>query len=208
MNWEGNMISRGKDESLAKLLALISWTWRPAVFLGTRIKYIVKENDTRNSYSVFFRNDLNISDWRVDTYLHGQSSWPSQDVCGHWFQLSRLFEGKVAVGKQATNFEAEIMAISEASVHLSFSDLNKIPAVFFTDKDSEAAVLAVCSPIPSDHSVVNRTKVETAKDKETVFQRFPSLWDTRQWNDRHPSQWCIKFAFFWRAYHLPTDNRF
>jgi hypothetical protein len=57
-----------------------------------------------------------------------------------------LFDSKVAFGKQATHFVAEIRAIYEAELRLSSLDLNKTRAVFFVDSQA-----AMCSPTPGDY---------------------------------------------------------
>jgi hypothetical protein len=53
--------------------------------------------------------------------------------------------------------------------------VNKIGAVFFVD--SQAAVLAVCSPIPSDCSVINRT--------EEISQLIRKCWEIVLWTPSH-----------------------
>ncbi|GFU76329.1 uncharacterized protein TNCV_285291 [Trichonephila clavipes] len=62
-----------------------------------------------------------------------------------WF--GRLFEGSLAVGKNATNYDGEILAVCEARTHLLSSGLDPAKVVFFID--SQAAILALSSNTPT-----------------------------------------------------------
>ncbi|GFU48869.1 uncharacterized protein TNCV_2024281 [Trichonephila clavipes] len=63
-----------------------------------------------------------------------------------WF--CRLFEGSLAVGQNAINYDEEVLAVCEATTQLLFAGIAAAKVVFFID--SQAAVLALSSNTPTD----------------------------------------------------------
>ncbi|GFW08450.1 reverse transcriptase [Trichonephila clavipes] len=63
-----------------------------------------------------------------------------------WFY--RLFEGSMVVGKNATNYDGEVLAVCEATTHLPFAGLAPAKVVFSID--SQVANLVLSSNAPTD----------------------------------------------------------
>ncbi|GFX40606.1 reverse transcriptase [Trichonephila clavipes] len=62
-----------------------------------------------------------------------------------WF--CRLFEGSLTVGKNATNYDGEILSVCKATMQLLAAGLAPAKVVFFIE--SEAAILALSSNTPT-----------------------------------------------------------
>jgi ribonuclease HI len=80
------------------------------------------------------------------------------------------YHGYFALGKQATNFKAEIMCIYEAAFHLSSLDLNKTAALLCRQYTH--------STRPSKYSAankVNRVISQSHRVGEVFFQWIPWL---------------------------------
>ncbi|PRD30466.1 UNVERIFIED_CONTAM: hypothetical protein NCL1_26341 [Trichonephila clavipes] len=73
-----------------------------------------------------------------------------------WF--CKLFEGSLAMGKNATNYDAEVLAVCEATTHLLSACLAPAKVVFI---DSHAAIIALSSNTPTDclNTIQCRTKI-------------------------------------------------
>ncbi|GFY33303.1 uncharacterized protein TNCV_1897571 [Trichonephila clavipes] len=71
-------------------------------------------------------------------YLHSYLQETNRAGMG-WF--CRLFEGSLAVGKNATNYDGEVLAVCEAITHLLSAGLAPAKVVFFID--CQAAILAL-----------------------------------------------------------------
>ncbi|GFY16507.1 reverse transcriptase [Trichonephila clavipes] len=104
-----------------------------------------------------------------DTYL------PETSGAGvEWF--CRLFEDSLAVGGNATNYDGEVSAVSEATTQLLAAGLDPAKVIFFSN--SQAAILALSSNIPIDclNTIQCRTKIaELISYGWTVaLQRVPS----------------------------------
>ncbi|GFW24154.1 uncharacterized protein TNCV_1847131 [Trichonephila clavipes] len=74
-----------------------------------------------------------------------------------WF--CRLFESSLAVGKSATNYDGEVLAVCESTTHLLSAGLASSKVVFFID--SQAAILALSSNTSTDclNTIQCRTKL-------------------------------------------------
>lgn len=90
-------------------------------------------------------------------HIYTDGSCLSGGAGAGWF--CHLFEGTVAVGKNATNFDGEVCAIHEASSQLLATDLAPARVVFLID--SQAAILALGSNAPTDclRTIQCRTKL-------------------------------------------------
>ncbi|GFW31460.1 hypothetical protein TNCV_1288071 [Trichonephila clavipes] len=66
-----------------------------------------------------------------------------------WF--CRLFEDSLTVGKNAINYDGEVLAVCEATTQLLAADLASAKVAFFID--SQDAILALSSNTPIQFSV-------------------------------------------------------
>ncbi|GFX21793.1 reverse transcriptase [Trichonephila clavipes] len=91
-----------------------------------------------------------------------------------WF--CRLFEGSLAVGKNATNYDGEVLAVCETTTQLLSAGLAPAKVVFFVD--SQAAVLAISNNTPTDclNTIQCRTKIAEliSYDWTVALQWVPS----------------------------------
>ncbi|GFS62474.1 histone-lysine N-methyltransferase SETMAR [Trichonephila clavipes] len=73
-----------------------------------------------------------------------------------WF--CKLFEGSLAMGKNASNYDAEVLAVCEATTHLLSAGLAPAKVVFI---DSHAAIIALSNNTPTDclNTIQCRTKI-------------------------------------------------
>ncbi|GFU85766.1 uncharacterized protein TNCV_1791221 [Trichonephila clavipes] len=76
-----------------------------------------------------------------------------------WF--CRLFEGSLAVGKNATNYDGDVLAVCEATTHLLSAGLALAKAFFFID--SEAAILALSSNTLTDCIFTIQCRIKIAE---------------------------------------------
>ncbi|GFX37949.1 reverse transcriptase [Trichonephila clavipes] len=74
-------------------------------------------------------------------------------------KLIKISNGSFAVGKKATNYDGEVLAVCEATTHLLSAGLDPAKAVFFID--SQVAILAKSSNTPTDrlNTIQCRTKI-------------------------------------------------
>ncbi|GFU68139.1 reverse transcriptase [Trichonephila clavipes] len=74
-----------------------------------------------------------------------------------WF--CRLFEGSLSMGKNATNYDGDVLAVCEATIHLLSACLDATKVVFFMS--SQAVILALSSNTPTDflNTIQRRTKI-------------------------------------------------
>ncbi|GFT34019.1 reverse transcriptase [Trichonephila clavipes] len=74
-------------------------------------------------------------------------------------RFCKLFEGSLAVGKNATNYDGEVLTVCETTTHLLSAGLAPAKVVFFID--SQAAILALSSKTPTDciYTIQCRTKI-------------------------------------------------
>ncbi|GFW54207.1 reverse transcriptase [Trichonephila clavipes] len=70
-----------------------------------------------------------------------------------------LFEGSLAIKKNTTNYDGEVLAICEATAQLLSAGLAPAKVVFFID--SQAAILALSSNTPTDclNTIQYQTKI-------------------------------------------------
>ncbi|GFV46265.1 uncharacterized protein TNCV_3231541 [Trichonephila clavipes] len=98
------------------------------------IPYLIRSGNDRRRYP-------------ANEWLHIYSDLPETNGADTgWF--CRLYERSLAVVKNATNCNGEVLAVCEATTQLITLGLAPVKVVFFID--SQAAILALSSNTPND----------------------------------------------------------
>ncbi|GFU33418.1 reverse transcriptase [Trichonephila clavipes] len=118
-------------------------------------------------------NDLSCS---YTVLLHTHTAVPETDRAGLRCN-SLLFEGPLVVGRNATNYDSEVLAACEATTQLLSADLASAKVVFFIE--SQAAILALSSNAPTE--CLNTTQCRTKIAKLISFSSSAAL----QWIESH-----------------------
>ncbi|GFW29697.1 reverse transcriptase [Trichonephila clavipes] len=110
-------------------------------------------------------------------HIYTESSYlPERNGAGAgWF--CRLFDGSLAVVRNATNCDGEVLTVCEATTHLLSAGLAPTKVVFFID--SQAAILALSSNTPTD--CINTIQCRT-KNAEVISYGWT---EALQWGPSH-----------------------